>query len=387
MRPEEYGNREAGQVVHMGTYWAFVPTLPQRVVYDDAMVRLLSEADAALSELSGAGRHLPNPHLLIEPYMRREAVLSSKIEGTRTTVAELLMDEFSPGAAGGDPADVQEVKNYVIALQHGIELLGSLPLSLRLVREVHRVLMQGVRGSHATPGEFRKSQNWIGRAGSTIESASYVPPPVEYLMDTLGAWEKFLHRREEIPDLVQCAIMHEHFEAIHPFLDGNGRVGRLLITLFLMERKRLSQPLLYLSAFFEGRRDDYYLRLQRVRTQGDWDGWLRFFLQGVVETAREANEGAVKLLHLRESIRLDMRDRPKALPLVDQLFINPYMTIVYAAKFLSVTYPTAKGIIEALVKDGVLTQIASPRAGKMFAAQAILRTVGGDREARRGRHD
>ncbi|HOY55790.1 MAG TPA: Fic/DOC family N-terminal domain-containing protein, partial [Opitutaceae bacterium] len=203
----------------------------------------LSRADAALGELSGLGCQLPNPHLLIAPLVRREAVLSSRIEGTRASISEVLLDEAgTPDPGQSATPDVQEVRNYVVALEHGIARLPELPLSLRLVREIHGKLMQGARGKNATPGEFRRSQNWIGPAGSTPTTAPYVPPPVEELPEVLATWEKYLHVHDTLPDLVQCAIMHEHFEAIHPFLDGNGRVGRLMITLFLIERRRLSQP-------------------------------------------------------------------------------------------------------------------------------------------------
>ena len=228
----------------------------------------------ALSERSIAGEQLPNPHLLIAPYLRQEAVLSSRIEGTRTTLSELLMDEVSAPPRGRDPDDLREVHNYIDALEYGLERLKTLPLSLRFLRELHERLMKGVRGAHATPGEFRRSQNWIGPPGSTLATATYVPPPVEDMRKVLGDWELFLHDRTSLPDLVQCALMHEQFEAIHPFLDGNGRVGRPLITLFLTDRGRLTQPLLYLSAYFEAHRGDYYDALLRVRTDGDWEGWL-----------------------------------------------------------------------------------------------------------------
>ena len=244
---------KTGRVVRArGGYHAFVPApLPPKLAYSDDLVLALSRADVALSELAGLGRHLPNPHLLIAPYVRREAVLSSRIEGTTTSLAELLLDDVARGATARDPHDVQEVRNYVTALGYGVTRLKTLPLSLRLVRELHARLMKGVRGEHATPGEFRRSQNWIGRPGSTLETAVYVPPPPEELMETLGVWERFLHDRNTVPDLIQCGLIHEQFEAIHPFLDGNGRVGRLLIVLFLMERGRLSQPLLYISAYIE----------------------------------------------------------------------------------------------------------------------------------------
>ncbi|MDQ3414520.1 MAG: Fic family protein [Verrucomicrobiota bacterium] len=220
---------------------------------------------------------MPNPHLLIEPLMWQEAVLSSRIEGTRASLSDLLEADALEVRAKDQTPDVREVRNYIHAMTHGLGRLASLPLSLRLVCELHEHLMRGVRGHDKTPGAFRRSQNWIGPRGSTPETAPYVPPPVEEMMDCLGNWELFLHKHGEMPDLIQCAVMHEQFEAIHPFLDGNGRVGRLLITLFLIERNRLAQPLLYLSVFIEANRQDYYDLLQRVRTHGDWLSWLNGF--------------------------------------------------------------------------------------------------------------
>ena len=254
MNPIDFRAPEAGQVITTLTgYAAFVPApLPPRITYTTELVRSLSLADAALGELAGLGRQIPNPELLIAPYVRREAVLSSRIEGTQASLDDLLRDEA--GEPVGDPEDVREVRNYVAALNHGIARLPKFPLSLRLVRELHAILMRGVRGDRATPGEFRRSQNWIGSSGSTLATAAYVPPPPDRMKQALHDWELFLHQRDALPDLVQCALVHEQFEAIHPFLDGNGRVGRLLVTLFLVERERLPQPLLYLSEYIEAHR-------------------------------------------------------------------------------------------------------------------------------------
>src|SRR2546426_4191463 len=290
MDPTAFKAPEAGRVIRTPKgYAAFVPApLPPTLDYGADLVRALSRADAALSELSGLGQHLPNPHLLIAPYVRREAVLSSRIEGTKASLSDLLLDEMENAASVPREDDVREVRNYVVALEYGIKRLRDLPLSLRLVRELHARLMKGVRGERATPGEFRRSQNWIGPSGSTPATAPYVPPPPEHMKEALADCERFLHEREKLPDLIQCALMHEQFEAIHPFLDGNGRVGRLLITLFLIERGRLSQPLLYLSAYIEAHRGEYYSGLQAVHTDGDWKGWIRFFLTGVELIAQDA---------------------------------------------------------------------------------------------------
>lgn len=377
MNPADFKAPEAGRVVRApGGYHAFIPApLPPRLAYDDGLVLALSQADAALSELSGLGRHLPNPHLLIASYVRREAVLSSRIEGTTTSLAELLMEEVAEGATQRDPDDVREVRNYVTALEYGMTRLRTLPLSLRLVRELHARLMKGVRGEHATPGEFRRSQNWIGAPRSTPETAVYVPPPPEHLMETLGGWEKLLHDRGRMPDLVQCALMHEQFEAIHPFLDGNGRVGRLLIALFLVERERLSQPLLYLSAYIEQHRREYYDRLQRVRTDGDWIGWLRFFLEGVKVISRQAVTQAGRLMDLRERWRDRLVGQAKATELIDALLVNPYMSVARAQRVLKTSNPTARGAVARLEKLGVLSEITGRSWGRLYLARQVLQLI------------
>jgi Fic family protein len=372
MNAADFRDPSAGTVIQAaGGYVAFVPApLPPAIAYDTDLVLSLSRADSALSELSGIGRQLLNPHLLIGPYLRREAVLSSRIEGTRASLSDLLLDE----AEGDRPvdADVREVRNYVEALEYGLDRLRALPLSLRLVGEIHARLMRGVRGDRATPGDFRRSQNWIGPAGSTPATAPYVPPPPDRLMECLADWELFLHQRARLPDLVQCAVMHEQFEAIHPFLDGNGRIGRLLITLFLVERGRLSQPLLYLSAYIEVHRQEYYEALQRVRTDGDWAGWLRFFLAGVEETAREAMGQAVRLTDLHDGLRRRLHQKPKAAALLDELFANPYISVSRAARLLKVSYPTARQAITWLQKEGLLEEISGRSWGRLYLARPIL---------------
>lgn len=366
---------EAGQVVRTAEgYSAFVPApLPPELVYTPALVRALSQADTGVSELAGLGRVLPNPHLLIAPYMRREAVLSSRIEGTRTSLAELMAEEA--GWKGVAPHDVREVRNYVAALEHGIKRLVSLPLSLRLVRELHERLMAGVRGETATPGAFRRSQNWIGSPGSTPETATYVPPPPHEMHEALAQWETFLHERGEIPELVQCALMHEHFEAIHPFLDGNGRVGRLLITLFLIERGRLPHPLLYLSEYFERERQDYYNGLMRIRTHGDWHGWLIYFLNGVSWSARRAIRQAERLVDLRESMRQAVSDTPKLVVLVDALFENPYLNTARTKDLLDVTDPTARKANTELEDLGLVEEVTGRKRSRQYLAKAVLEAI------------
>lgn len=376
MDAADFQSAEAGRVVRtpQGPS-AFVPApLPPRIDFDHALVLALSRADAALSELSGLGRQLPNPHLLIAPYLRREAVLSSRIEGTQASITDLLADEA--GQSPQVPADdVLEVRNYVTALEYGIQRLDTLPLSLRLVRELHEKLLHGVRGETATPGRFRRSQNWIGPPGSTLANAFYVPPPVEEMKQALSDWERYLHRRDELPDLIQCALVHEHFEAIHPFLDGNGRVGRLLITLFLIERERLSQPLLYLSEYIERERRGYYDSLQRIRTHGDWNGWLHYFLAGVCWSARRAARQARELMDLRESMRRKVAESPKALALVDELFANPHINTARVKALLGVSDPTARAALAELEQAGLIAETSGRQWGRQYLARGVLKVI------------
>lgn len=374
MNRKDFADTASGRLVDTPQgYLAFVPNpLPPRIDFDMSLALALSKADAALSELSGLGGQLPNPHLLISPYIKREAVLSSRIEGTKASLSDLLIDEIEDSKAKAPNDDVKEVRNYVRALESGVQRLETLPLSLRLIREIHAELMDGVRGEKATPGEFRRSQNWIGPAGSTPMTAAFVPPPVDELMNCLGDWENFLHSQDVMPDLIQCAMMHVQFETIHPFLDGNGRVGRLLITFFLMQRGRLSEPLLYLSAFIDAHKGDYYDLLQRVRTHGEWVPWIRFFLQGVTEIATEAGQQSKELHRLREQYRGQLRDKPNALGLIDELFVNPYMTIGRGAKVLNKTHPTAKAAISVLEERKILKEVSGRQWGRFYVCTPVL---------------
>jgi Fic family protein len=376
MKADDFKSPLAGKVIqHPMGYQAFVPAhLPPALIFDQDLAVILSRADAALSELSGFGLMLPSPHALIGPSIRREAVMSSQIEGTQATLAEVLLDEATPpsSARPDNVHDLQEVQNYIAALDYGMKRLADLPLSLRLVRELHERLMAGVRGHHATPGEFRRSQNWIGPAGSNPSNAAYVPPPVEEMDELLADWERYLHVRGSVPDLIQCAIMHAQFEAIHPFLDGNGRVGRLLITLFLIERDRLPQPLLCLSEFIERHKSDYYALLHRVHTDGDWMSWILYFLAGVEETAKGAALRAHSLLNLRETL---VRDAKGAEKLVDRLLSNPYVTIAAAAEVLEVSIPTATRTVRLLESKGILREITGKGWGKIYVATRVLEAL------------
>ena len=381
MRRARYRNPEAGQIVRaIGGHEAFIPALlPPVLHYDVEWVLALSKADAALSELSGLGRHLPNPHLLISPYMRREAVLSSRIEGTVASLSDVLLDEVQEGHSGDDAAR-QEVRNYISALEYGLRRIKDRPLSLNLVRDMHRILLSGVRGGHGTPGEFRRDQDWIGPPNCALENAECVPSPPEALAELLANWGRFIHARDEMPDLIQCAIVHEQFEAIHPFIDGNGRLGRLLVTVFLIERGRLSQPLLCLSAYIEGRRQEYYDRLQGVRTDGDWRSWSMFFLHGITETAREGVQQAGELMDLRETYRSRLSGRARALSLLDELFKNPFITVARASERLNVSKPTAAQAIAVLEQNGLLQEVTGRSWRRVFVAMPIMEAIEGQQQ-------
>jgi Fic family protein len=332
----------------------------------------MSDADQLLGRLAGEGRRLPNPHLLIRPFVQREAVFSSRIEGTQSTLGELLAAEAG-AVVERSPEDLREVGNYVAALEHGIARLKNLPLSIRLVRELHKKLMTGVRGGHTAAGELRRSQNWIGPPGSNLAQATYVPPPHEEMLEHLGAWEKFLHD-EMLPPLVQTALMHYQFEAIHPFLDGNGRVGRLLITLLLMQRGVLPLPLLYLSAFFEATRQDYYDRLRGVTEDGAWEDWLLYFFNGVARQSEDALSRSERINRQLEQWRerVGRTGSSIALRLLDVLATNPFITVRKAETQLDVAYNTAATALQRLSKMKVLQQVGEARRDRVFCAGALL---------------
>jgi Fic family protein len=354
-------------------YTAFLPNpLPPSVSWTPELVRALSEADRAVGRLAGEGGRLPNPHLLIRPFVRREAVLSSRIEGTQATLGELLAAEAG-AVVDRSPADLREVANYVVALEHGVERLKTLPLSLRLVRELHARLMKGVRGDQATPGEFRRSQNWVGPPGCTLANAIYVPPPPHEMMQALGEWEKFLHEKS-LPPLVQIALAHYQFEAVHPFLDGNGRVGRLLITLFLVERTILPVPLLYLSAFFEATRQDYYDHLRGVTDRGEWEAWLEYFLNGAARQAEDAISRAERINALLDRWHRAVSGVSSKVPgaLVDLLAENPYCTVKGVAKRLKVAFTTAQRAVERLESASILAKSTQAKRDRVYCAKAIL---------------
>lgn len=359
-------------------YHAFIPPdLPPQIPLKWDLVSLISEADRAVAELSGAGRLLSNPHLLIRPYLRREAVLSSQIEDTYADVDELLLLEVDPTEAP-PRLSILEVANHVRALEIGLARLDTLPISTRLIEEVHSILLSHVRGGETskTPGEFRRSQNWIGRPGSTLMTASFVPPPAHLISPLLSLWENYLHADSAEPDLVKIALLHYQFEAIHPFLDGNGRIGRLLITLFLCAKGTLSQPLLYLSAFFEKYREEYYRQLLAVSRSGAWEDWLVFFLTGVRDTAREALEDTHAVVDFYQECRnrMDAASRVPgaAASVLDALFASPMISISQHAARTSDSYPNVAKAVDFWIRQELLTEITGQRRNRIFAAQQIL---------------
>jgi Fic family protein len=357
-------------------YYAFLPNpLPPRINYNRNLSFLLSEAGRLLGELSGTGRLLPNPYLLISPYIRREAVSSSRIEGTQASLSDLFFFEAAEPEMPKVP-DVREVQNYVRAMEYGIGRLNELPISIRLIREIHKVLMEGVRGEHMTPGELRWKQNWIGPPGCKLNEAAFIPPPVEEMNDALSDWEKYLHSNPEEPPLIQCALMHYQFEAIHPFLDGNGRIGRLLITFFLCERGFLSQLFLYLSAFFEKYREEYYSRLLAVSQKGDWRGWIEFFLRGVANQAQEAISDAKKILELHAEYQIMLKGTKKipgtAHRLIDEIFLNPFISISRLSKKWNRSFNSVKLGVMRLVRIGILKEVHGRKRKKVFYAPKLL---------------
>jgi Fic family protein len=376
---ETVDNRAGRYVLQPAGYRAFIPaTLPPDppIAVDDEMLALLSDADRALGRLDGASELLPDLDLFVFMYVRREAVLSSQIEGTQASLVDLLEFE-TERASTRTPEDVAEVSNYVAAMNHGLERLNELPVSLRLIREIHRVLLEGTRGSERAPGEFRDSQNWIGPPGSTLQSATFVPPPPPDMRTALDGFEKFLHAPEPMPPLIKTGVAHAQFETIHPFIDGNGRVGRLLITFLLCERGVLQRPLLYLSHYLKRHRAEYYDRLQAVRDRGAWEPWLKFFLRGVGEVASEATRTARRLTELREHHRATVatelgRRASNGLRLLESLYWGPYLTVSDAARATGLSYQKANSLVTAFEQLGMLVEVTGQRRNRRYRYEPYL---------------
>lgn len=382
MRPQDFTTDTPGQLRKGGNgqadYWAFVPNpLPPQIPYTPGLVNALAEATFAIGQLSGLGRQIHNPHLFQLPFMRKEAVLSSKIEGTQTEEAEVI--EYEGGQLGlpvesRRADDLQEVVNYINALESGLRRLEELPVSLRLLTEIHAELLKGVRGHSHHPGEFRNSQNWID--GPDPSSARYVPPPVPEMLSALSDLEKYIHEDDETSPLVRLGLIHYQFEAIHPFEDGNGRIGRLLISLLVCHWGLLSVPLLYLSAYFEKNRDEYLDRMFEVSRSGDWEGWLTFFLRGVATQSKDAATKAAVLQDLQAELRERLhaaRASANAYHLLDQLFAVPVITVSRAQRVLApITYMGAQGVVNKLVQAGVL-RLSQQGRFKTYYADEIIR--------------
>lgn len=369
-------------------YRAFIPRpLPPDppLSLDGEFQKLLSRADRALGRLDGSIQTLPNPDLFVFMYVRKEAVLSSQIEGTQSSLQDLLAAEANI-LTPDQPSDVAEVVNYVHAMRHGLERLSELPLCNRLILEIHERLLAGVRGSRLTPGELRRSQNWIGPQGASLQDAIFVPPPPAEVAPALGAWERFLHDPGDLPALVRIGLAHAQFETIHPFLDGNGRVGRLLISFFLCEQEILQRPVLYLSHYFKQHREEYYHRLQAVRDRGDWEGWLEFFVSAVLSVSIEAAETARRILVLREDHRQRIteglgRAAASGHRILERLYELPIFNVAEIERYLGITYAGANSLVSRLTKLGVLQEITGQKRYRIFRYGPYLDLFSGTQRA------
>lgn len=380
MKSGDFRSTKAGKAIRTRNgYWAFIPApLPPDLDWSPALLSALSDAERELAKLTTVAGNFPFPRLLIQPFIRREAVLSSRIEGTHASLTDLYNYESAQMSFLERDDDVREVHNYVLALDYGLERLQTLPVSQRLIRELHARLMKGVRGGQFTPGEFRKTQNWIGAAGSTIETATYVPPPVDEMKNALGAMETFIHADTELPALVRAGLIHYQFEAIHPFLDGNGRVGRLLVLLLLREWNVLSQPLLNLSAYFEHYRQEYYDHLLAVSQHGKWEEWLRFFLRGISAQAQDSIFRMTRLQGIRtryeELVQAD--NNPQRMSaVIDFIFSRPILTLRQLETALDIPYMAAKRYVDKLVEADVVKETTGYARNRVFMAHEVFQAL------------
>ena len=370
-------------------YRAFIPsplppTPPLRL--DGDLQGLLSRADRALGRLDGSVQTLPNPDLFVFMYVRKEAVLSSQIEGTQSSLQDLLAAEAQLLGPEAGPDDVSEVVAYVRAMNFGLARLAKLPVSTRLIREIHAELLKGVRGGRLTPGELRRSQNWIGPGGATLATATFVPPPPDVVPEALGDLERFLHAPDDLPLLVKIGLAHAQFETIHPFLDGNGRVGRLLITFLLTEGGALHKPVLYLSHYFKGHRQAYYEHLQAVRDRGDWEGWIGFFLRGVIEVSGEAAETARRILLLREEHRSAItkhlgRGAGNGHTVLESLFDRPIVSVGNVRELTGTTYVAANTLVSRLAGLGILKEVTGRARNRRYRYDPYVRLFTDDGSA------
>lgn len=369
-------SERSGRYVNVGGVRCFDPKpLPPEppIALSAELANALSSADRSLARLDGATSTLPNPDLFVYAFMRQEATLSSQIEGMQASLEDLFAYE-SAGEAASVAGDVTEIANYLDAINWGLGSLSTLPVSLRLVRGMHERLLRSGRGSARNPGQFREGQNFIGPPGSRLDDATFVPPAVPLMTPALERWEGFLHSRE-LPALIRCALIHAQFETIHPFWDGNGRLGRMIITLKLCEEEILEKPILYLSLFFKQTRDEYYHRLQSIRDDGDWEGWIIYFLKGVQTTCRSALKAARSIILLREEILVRARSASRSsnpARLAEALFRSPYMTVNQARTIVDTSYQGAANIIQTLVDSEILTPVGDARRGRIYAFRPYL---------------
>lgn len=371
----------AGRYIRQTTgYRAFIPApLPPtpELQIGPELQKLLSDADRALGRLDGSIQTLPNADHFVFMYVRKEAVLSSQIEGTQSSLVNVLEAEAKV-LAPDQPKDVDEVLNYVHAMKYGLQRLNELPLSVRLIREIHERLMRGVRGDRLQPGELRRTQNWIGPAGATLAEASFIPPPPDDVPQALSDWERFIAADDKLPVLLKVGLTHAQFETIHPFLDGNGRVGRLLITFHLCAKEILSKPVLYLSHYFKQHRQVYYERLQAVRDSGQWEEWLVFFLTGVVQVAKEATVTARRIVNLRENHRALItenfgRTAANGLRVLEVLYMKPIVSVKDVIDVTGATFPAANELVKRLVNAAILTEITGQARHRRFRYAPYIR--------------
>ena len=373
MTPQQ---QRAGRYIRQPTgYRAFIPRpLPPEPALDyGSLADVLSQASESVGRLDGIAALLPDPDRMVAMHIRREAELSSRIEGTESTLDDILEFEVLP-TSRRLPSDVREVVNYVQALTYGIRRLNTLPLSNRLIRELHATLMEDVRGQERHPGEFRRSQNWIGQPGATLDGAIYVPPPASEVPQAMSDLERFLHSPQGIPLLVHAGLAHAQFEMIHPFLDGNGRVGRLLITLLLQHHGVLHQPMLYLSAYLQQHRSEYYSRLTAIHREGDWEGWVGFFLRAVLETSRRSISvsNSVVSLHTRHRELVKSQSSSAGIAVLEHLYNTPVVSVSELVESLEISYTTANTVVRRFEKLGILREVTGRRRNRLYRYDTYL---------------
>ncbi len=365
-------NRSGHYVSQPTGYKAFIPSrLPPNppIIIDDSLQRLLSEANIAIGRLDTMGYLLPNLDHIIAMHVRKEALLSSQIEGTQASLEDIF--EYESHVSVKNIEDVEEVIHYIKALNHGLNRLREFPMSIRLIKETHEILLSNTRGKERTPGEFKRSQNWIGPPGSNLNSASFVPPPPQESLEEMGKLELYMHQENHLPILITCALIHYQFKTIHPFLDGNGRLGRLLITFYLCWKEVLQKPLLYLSYYFKLNRQEYYDRLNLVREKGDYEQWIIFFLKGVIWTSQSALDTIKKVLAIAEDHKKLLfqakLSSPHAIALLDHLFVKPHLSVQETADYLEISYQTAHGLIAQFEKLGILKEITGKKRDRRYS--------------------